>query len=231
LRRWLDLSAGTILNPISLDTECIKEIIIATAECFQLWCDNKTAKTALKAIGLTVGRDRPLMFDDFESLPGIVRSQIEKVLTERVKQSKQTLTAAEIFDTLAFAAIAPTSGRLRQVADLIVKYVKEVADQWNHVGLSPSRARKPDDPAYASRFHRFADLVLTMMAEPSAERHDGKLDEKRRRILREYYRLSPDDRSGVAPTLPRRDTEWLVSDDHIKRALSDRIRKMGSDTP
>jgi hypothetical protein len=108
---------------------------------------------------------------------------------------------------------------------LIVDYVAAVADVWRRAGLRPSRARHPADPSYRSRFHRFVDLVLTEMVEPWARRHDGSLDAVRQQTRLAHDKLHPEFRSIASPTLKRADVEWLVSSDHIAKALRRRFKK------
>ena len=75
------------------------------------------------------------------------------------------------------------------------------------------------------------DLVLTAMIEPWARRHDDNLNEVGRKIRKAYAVIPQELRSAIRPGLNRSDTEWLVSEDHLKKALRLAAQKYGPDTP
>lgn len=114
-----------------------------------------------------------------------------------------------------------------QSAKFLTDYCSALAVIWRGAGLKPSRARHPYNPAYRSRFHRFADLILTEMMEPWALRHDDNLDELRDKIRRRHAQLPEVLRPLVSSGLRRADYEWLISEDHVRRA----IQRLATKTP
>jgi hypothetical protein len=106
-----------------------------------------------------------------------------------------------------------------QSAKSLTDYCCALAVIWRGAGLKPTRARHPYNPAYRSRFHRFADLILTEMMEPWALRHDENLDELRDKIRRRHAQLPEALRPLVSSGLRRADNEWLISEDHVRRAI------------
>jgi hypothetical protein len=117
------------------------------------------------------------------------------------------------------------------IATLIRDYAADVAELWRAAGLKPTRARHPDDPTYVSNFHRFVELVLTAMVDPWTWRHDGAVQiEEHTQSLLGRYRALPEDLKQVVRPLPRGLAgEWLVSDDHLRRALTS--QKSATPTP
>ena len=109
-----------------------------------------------------------------------------------------------------------------------MEYVRKLGDGWTAVGLRPGRANRPGDATYRSRFHRFSDLVLTAFVEPSSLRHDGDLTEIRQKLHRSRLPLPADWRGAVSAGLRLSDREWLISEDHLRRA---RIQKSARETP
>jgi hypothetical protein len=133
---------------------------------------------------------------------------------------------------MASAAHAGGSDRGgREIYALIVDYVAEVADIWRSAGLWPTRVFNPSSVDRRSMFHRFADLVLTAIVEPGSRRHDNNLDVVKQQILSALARIPERDRPGNAATLRRCDSEWLASDDHLKKVLRKPVQKTGVDTP
>jgi hypothetical protein len=106
-----------------------------------------------------------------------------------------------------------------QSAKFLTDYCFALGAIWRGVGLKPSRARNPLNPKYRSRFHRFAELILTEMMEPWTLRHDDNLDELRDKIRRRHAQLPEALRRSVSLGLRRADTEWLISEDHVRRAI------------
>jgi hypothetical protein len=114
-----------------------------------------------------------------------------------------------------------------EIATLMVDYVASAANRWREAGIQPSRARHPEDPTYKSDFHRFVELVITAILEPSTLRHDGGLEERAREARRRHAELPDEFRSIASPSLRRSDLEWIVSDDHLKKALALAASKNG----
>jgi len=145
------------------------------------------------------------------------------------RESHSKWTASDVFEVLATAVSSHSEdGASPEISDLLVEYVRKLGDGWTAVGLRPGRANHSDDATYKSRFHRFSDLVLMAFVDPSSLRHDGDLTEIRQKLCRSHLALPADWRAGVDVGLRRRDREWLISEDHLRRA---RIQKSARETP
>ena len=121
---------------------------------------------------------------------------------------------------MAVASAAEVVDSDPRIATLIVDYLKDVIERWRAAGLYPSRARDAADPSYVSPLFQFAELVLTAIVEPWARRHDADVREHAQRVLEKHRELPYDFQQDVSPRLRRSDWEWLVSDDHLKKALA-----------
>ena len=58
----------------------------------------------------------------------------------------------------------------------MIDYVAAVAAAWHGAGLRAARAFRAGDVGYTSRFHRFCDLLLTVLVEPRSRRHGEELE-------------------------------------------------------
>lgn len=114
--------------------------------------------------------------------------------------------------------------------DLITDYVEAVVLIWQQEGLRPGRATRRWDSTYRSRAHRCADLVLTSVVEPWLKRHDGDQTKRLASLRKAHAQLPPDIRKIVRAGLRRGDVEWLVREDHVKKAPA-RVQKSGPQTP
>jgi hypothetical protein len=167
---------------------------------------------------------------DYASIGAIHQRKVEDAIAALAESGRAG--ASDVFSALADALGSDhDSNPSSQIYDLIVQYVVQVARVWRQVGLRPSRARHRDDASYKSKFHRFVDLVLTPMIEPEARRHLVDLDDMRRTVRRIRAALPDEVRRVVSPAPGRADTVWLVSDDHLKKALRIAAQKIDPDTP
>jgi hypothetical protein len=220
IRGLLDGRIRTLLAIEVFDTEVIEEILDAAVVCFQQYPEHEAAKTALATmlVASTDGGHVNALKLDYSGLDYDSRMNCEKVPATLVSS---TVTAAAVFEALASAlAVAPLVSIRHEANDLIIGYVRSVAMLWRRTGLRTSRARHPFDPRYTSRFHRFAELVLTAVVDPWTHRHDVDLDELRWQARTAHAAL-PKELRGVVSAAPRRgDVEWLVTDDQVKKALA-----------
>lgn len=160
--------------------------------------------------------------NDFPALSAGDRVKSEKALAALGKATNKLQTASGIFAVLSNALQNKQYAKADlQIHTVIVDYVDVVADVWRRAGLKPSRAGHVEEPTYKSKFHRFVDLVLTEMIEPWARRHDGTAEDFGRRVRLARENLPREYRSIASPALRRPDVEWLVSADHIDKALAD----------
>jgi hypothetical protein len=141
-------------------------------------------------------------------------------------------TAVRVFKSLAKAIENERPAKISSEAhDLIASYVVAVGRLWLQTGLRPSRATRRDDPKYRSRFHRFVEFVLTAVTEPGSNRHRPEVDTIARQLWAKHARLSPELRTKIGKRLSREDSEWLVSEDHVRKGLRTLNLKMGRETP
>jgi hypothetical protein len=232
LRQGLDQAVLPIVQQDPIDLEVIEAILDATASAFLQYCDEESAKTALKALGVSDvdGIRRIGAKVDFSGLDTACRCEVEAGLSNQTKLPGSRLNTSNVFETMA-AALDAVEIQGDEIATLITDYVADVASRWREAGIKPSRARHPEDLKYKSSFHKFVELVITAILEPDSLRHDGGLEERAQAIRRRHAELPHDSRSIASPSLRRSDVEWIVSDDHLKKALVRRLQKTGPDTP
>jgi len=74
---------------------------------------------------------------------------------------------------------------------------------------------------------------LTAMVDPGTRRHDSADEiENYKNAVRKNYRELPKEIQRVArPGLRRSDWEWLISDDHLRKALAETTQKITPATP
>jgi hypothetical protein len=170
-----------------------------------------------------------LLQQDYSALPAIDQRNVESVLTTLVEERRETFDTVDICSTLS-RALATKDKVSSAAAGLITDYVEAVVRIWQQHGLRAGRATHEWDSTYRSKFHRFADLVLTSAVDPWSKRHDSDQAERLARLRKAHAELPEDIRQSIRATPPRSDVEWLVSEDHVKKALG-RIQKMTPQTP
>jgi hypothetical protein len=69
--------------------------------------------------------------------------------------------------------------------------------------------------------------LLTAVVEPWSKRHDGNFEKMAAELRQLHAELPKDDQKIVSPAPRRSDVQWLVTDDHIKKALA-RFKKSTS---
>jgi hypothetical protein len=57
------------------------------------------------------------------------------------------------------------------------------------------------------------------MIEPEAKRHLVDLEDLRRQIHKVHAKLPSEARHFISPAPRRRDVIWLISEDHLKKAM------------
>jgi hypothetical protein len=153
-------------------------------------------------------RDREIIIKEQYSVvyPSQQRAAEDAVSRTVVMSVDDDTIASDVFDALAAAIDPSQSNRLTsQIHSEIAEYVTEVANAWIAAGRKPGRAWHSADREYRGPFHEFAELVLTAVIEPHTRRHGRGEDE-----------IPGDAKKG---SMRRIDIEWLVSDDHLKKAL------------
>ena len=234
LRLSVDQQLAPLVCSTIIDLEVIEEIIDAATAAFQQFPEHEAAGTALGALRAR-SRDGERIIGlktDYSILNFDAQRSCELALSALAGAPTKAVVASSAFEALrsAIASLPPPSNRFG-VSDLIVVYVAAVAVLWRKHGLTPSRATRRGDPKYRSRFHRFADLILTAMTEPGSRRHDGNDDQIAHGLRLAHRQLPIELRHLLSPALGRADVKWLVSEDHVRKALRLPIQKIAPDTP
>ena len=220
LRRRLDAMVVPHIRESIIDVEVINAVFDAFVLAFAKFPKLEESKTALRLMCASPEHDRAVLIKSrYEAVGSVFQGKAHDAIMA-LARSPGCVSTSDVFAALA-AAIDPggTVTSNSEIHDLIVEYVAKVAALWRESGLRPSRAVAPDDPAYRSRFYRFVEFVLTAMTEPDVQRHLISENATRMRIEKAYRRL-PEEYRQIARSGPRRaDVEWLVSDDHVKKAL------------
>jgi len=222
--------AKTVLSRGTCDAEDLQRLVHRTGEVFRK-SDDEPATTALRAMGFPESADQRAigLVAIIEALHPVVRRGAEEALSQLGREHHLSWNTSRVFDAIATALSTPhRDNTASEISDLLVEYVRQVGEAWKAYGLRPSRARKASDPKYTSRFHGFCDLVATALIDPWALRHDGNLDQVRQQILASHSKLPAEWCKQVSKSLPLRDRQWLVSEDHVKRA---RVQKSTAETP
>jgi hypothetical protein len=233
LRRRLDAHMQAALSNDVVDTEIIEEIMYEAATAFMKFPRSEAAQTALRALSVTTSNNERIigLSRDYSGLDSNSQRKCESALIALASRT-QDISGSAVFGALADAISAERPDNARPgVDDLIVRYVADTATLWREVRLRPTRATRSGDPTYKSRFHRFVELVLTGVAEPSSRRHDENIALVARAIRVAHTQLPAELRRLVSPRHRRADVEWLVSEDHIKKALAEATQKIDPDTP
>jgi hypothetical protein len=229
LRRRLDRMVKLVLSRGACDAVDLQRLVHRTGQVCRKF-DEEPAATALRTIGFPESSDQRavVLAIHIEALHPAVRRRAEEAVSRLSREHHLSWTASQVFTAVAAAlSTQHPDNKASQISDLLVEYVRQVGEVWKAYGLKPSRARNASDPKYTSRFHEFCHSVLTALIDPRALRHDENLDQVRQRIRESHSKL-PEWRKQVSNSLPLRDHQWLVSDDHLKRA---RIQKSTAETP
>lgn len=237
LRRILDSSVRSSVHHTIIDSESIEALVESVVAAFASFPKEASSLTVLRAItprsSLPKGakfespaRLRPyfaeasaLLKEDYSALRAIDQRKVETALTA-LRDSRDTeLDAADVCEAIA-NALDDHEEISTAVHDLITEYVAVLAEIWLKHGVKPGRAVHPSNPNYRGKFHRFAEFVLTAVVEPWSKRHDGDHREALAELCKAHAQLPKEDRKFVGRALRRSDVEWLVSDDHVKKALA-----------
>jgi len=238
-RRAIDGEIHTNLHQMPIDAERIETLIETLVVGFGKRPKGKPSLTVLRAVipgapsakVLTETSDArlrhrfakaaALLQQDYAALPATDQRDVEVVLTALVQERRDTFNTVDVCSTLAHVLESNTRVKVSSVAaGLTTDYVTNVARIWRQHGLRPSRATHPSNAAYRSKFHRFVDLVLMSVVDPWSKRHDGNQAETLTKLRKVRAELPGDIRRLARPAQRRSDVEWLVSEDHVKKALA-----------
>jgi hypothetical protein len=230
LRRRFDRTVKTVLSRGTWDMVDLQRLVHRIGEVCRKY-DEEPAATALRAMGFPKSPDQRTigLVTHIEALHPLVRRRAEEALSQLGREHHLSWKASHLFNVMAAALSTPhRDNTASQISDLLVEYVRQVGEVWRAYRLKPSRARHDLDPKYTSCFHAFCDLVLTALCDPWSLRHDGNVEQVLHQIRASHLKLPREWRKQVSNSLPLRHREWLVSDDHLKRA---RVQKTTAETP
>lgn len=236
LRDSLDAEICKLCQEGVVDTELVTSVIRAAKVAFLECKGGEAARTALKILaGYEHSDDNDetiALADDYADQSWEIRLAVERALVRLLARRSNRVSALGVFSCLASATKGKKlKGRRREIAPLLVAYLREVACHWREARLEPTRIFRKQEHGkektarHVSRFHRFADLVLTAIVEPWSRRHDGDLKSLGAQIREVHRSLPREERSGISAAPRRIDVEWLISDDHLKKALGKTVSK------
>jgi hypothetical protein len=164
LRRRIDQRLIAIIQVSTIDLEVIESIFETAAREFE---SQDSEITAAAARALRGARTTP-----FSMLDIAARRSAEQALAHlAAKYPADPASAITIFCTLAQALQAnESSGPSAQVRKLVTSYVAQLAEIWRGAGLRPGRAYHEASPGYSSKFHWFADDILSAASGSSGGR-------------------------------------------------------------
>lgn len=207
VRRRLNQCILPLIDHTIIDLEIIETILKTAANCFDEFPADKSSCLALKALREPLpGNNYTSGSSDFlpaaySALSPRFHREVELSLVSLARPVNAGLrtTAADIFEILARALNDESVPKINDHArDVVTSFVAELARSWRRVRLKPSKALSYLNDAYRSKFHRFAELIYMSMSPP-----------------RGNDVICPAD---IDAELKRKDYEWRVSDDYLKRA-------------
>ena len=212
LRKCLNEGIASTIRHNHVDLEVIEAIFDATVIAFSKFPNTEAARTVLDHL--------VMIKDDYSILGYPDQRKAENAIAAIAQLSNSRIAASDVFNALSSALDSSRPKKEgSEIHTTIVDYVATVASLWLNVGLRPSRASNKLDPTYTSTFHHFVDLVLTAMIEPWALRHLISPDEVGQRSREAYRQLRAENRLIATPAPRRIDIQWIVNNDHIKKAL------------
>ena len=236
LRRALNDGVGSSFDDQVVDGESIEILFDNLFAAFASAPRSEVSRTVLRAtasksalsdrkptpakVHRGLAKSAKFLKQDYSALHPINQHHVESSLGTLLRSRDATVDAANVSETIAKALDDKADDISSAVHDLVTDYVADLAYIWKQHDLKPARAAHRSKRDYRGKFHRFADLVLTATVEPCSKRHEGNLDEILAE-LRKFHRNLPEDIRKLTRAVPRRsDVQWLVADDHVKKALT-----------
>ena len=209
LRRRLDKEIRPLIREPVIDLEVIQSIFEAAASVFG---EFPIRGPSLSNLLHEVREIR------FSTLSATLRRKLELAIADLGKPSTaKHVDAVLVFETLVGILFAEKTPKIKSgTHQLRSKYVAELAAIWRRAGLKPSRANHPSNPKYKSKFHRFAEFVLTEIAQPQSRRHDPNI----KALVAPLAPMDLPEEIRQISRAPRHvDQKWLISDDHLRTAF------------
>jgi hypothetical protein len=202
-----------------IDVEVLEFILETARKAFEAFPDNEPSCAALES----------LKGVHFSGLPTTSQENVRKAVVRFKVAKNANRTPEHLFIAIGEALTNDGAKTSPQISDLIVSYVFKLAAIWRREKLKqlkPSRARRFLDlnpTIYSSRFHQFAELVLLAMTGPLAG-HSGKARGHNADSGAPDSSMSIGSRPWIEASRKGEKYKWLVSDNHLKRALGHEIQ-------
>jgi hypothetical protein len=218
LRRDLNRAILPLIEE-SIDVEVLESILETATKTFEVFPDNEPSCAALNSLkGLY-----------FSGLPTTTQDEIRKAIAGFKAAKNANRTVEHLFIAIGAGLTSKNGAKTStQISNLIVSYVFELAAIWGRAGpnLKTTRARRYMDlnpTIYSSRFHQFAELVLLAMTGHRLGR-SGKARGANADTGVPDSAISMDIRPWIDALRKGEKYKWLVSDNHLKRALGQGIK-------
>jgi hypothetical protein len=209
IRRRLDQELLP-LNEKSVDLEIMEAFFETARRIFAEFSDDEpsASRTALQSLkGM-----------HFSGLSDACRDKVAKVFAANQAKTKDKHhhTAARLFTEVAKALGGAEMPKASfQIGDHLKRYLEDLADIWRQAGLKLTVGHDYlhlDPSTYRSRFHQFAELVLTSLMGRNFSAHFG--DRRAAGVV---------DSRGVKPwieaSMRGKKYKWVVSYEHLRNAL------------
>ena len=238
LRRTLNDGIDSVFHGRVVDGEVIEKLFDKLLSAFASAPQSEVSRTVLRVmfpkcmraklndrseVRSLFAESTSFLEQEYAALHPVDQDKVEAALTRLLNCRDAIVDAAAVSDAIATALDVNTDSIGSSVHDLVTDYVAGVVHIWKHHDLAPVRSR-------ASKFHRFVDLVLIAAFEPWSKRHAVSFNDLLAEQL-EFHRNLPEDIRRLIRAAPRQsDTEWLVTDDHVKKAIRLNSKKHAQNT-
>jgi hypothetical protein len=216
LRRHLNQAILPLIEE-SIDAEVLEFILETARKTFEAFPDNEPSCAALNS----------LKGVHFSGLPTTTQDKVRKAIVGFKTAKNAIRTAEHLFIAIGEALKSENGAKTStQIGHLIVSYVAKLAAIWRRADLEPTRARRYLDlnpTIYSSKFHEFAELVLLAMTGPRAG-YCGKSRPHNAITGARDPAMSNGTRPWIEASRKGEKYKWLVSDNHLKRALGHGIQ-------
>ena len=202
LRRRLDTRLAPLVEQPVVDLEVIEEIFDVTVLTFDEFPKAEVSGTALRVMcDDRPGRARAItMKTDFSAVGSAYIRESERAILGLRKRPLKSGVGVAVFEALERPLDSGQGAKIKStIHDVIDQYVAAVAETWRKAGLRPGRARSDYDATYRSKFHRFAELILSGIMQESSRANrkrplvNGELINEHhiRRALRHSSKIGP----------------------------------------
>jgi hypothetical protein len=220
VRNQVDAAVLSCLSTDYVDLETIEALFDALADTFAKYPDCEPARTALSAI-IFIGPHEK-RYDTLKRDYSVLSANQQQAVQTAVKSVHSRLGAelscSALFQEMT-SVIKPPRPVSAQIQDLLVTYVEQLGRIWQRYGLKVTRRNSFSRPGIPSPFHRFVDLILTATVEPNSKRHVVPPGDILHQARSSYFNAPRSLRTDLSARPRRSDQEFLISDDHVKKAI------------